>query len=143
MKPITTTECNTLLTSENCESLPVNRTGGVIESYWEPDEFERAFIAAGGSIVLRVHHTGHPPVSVHAKPPSGNPPAVTDPEALWEATAPMFANSLKFAEPFIRLAYFAGLQNAMKVERSAIERSAFAVSCLAVIQKILKSLKSS
>ena len=36
-------------------------------SRWQPDEGDRATIAAGGSILLRVYGNGHPPVSLMAR----------------------------------------------------------------------------
>ena len=60
---------------EDCVDLPACRvpspTGGVIVSCWQPDDEERAQIAAGAPVWLWVHSSVQPPVSLSPRSPFG------------------------------------------------------------------------
>jgi hypothetical protein len=68
MQPITFPEANRTFvkpegwTEEDCRPLPIQDTGEALVSCWQPDEFERARLAAGAPVRLTVYGRGHPPV---------------------------------------------------------------------------------
>jgi hypothetical protein len=72
MQPIDFPEANKTFTKpsamsdEECAPLRVQDTGEALVSCWQPDEAERARIAAGAPVRLRVIGRGHPPVMLEA-----------------------------------------------------------------------------
>lgn len=56
---------------DNCDSLPATMTTEpeiIIASFWRPTEEELALLNKGGSVVLHVWGTAHPPVALGVVP---------------------------------------------------------------------------
>lgn len=74
MNPIHTPDCNFRLlppsgeTEESVGTLHCRRTATGFTSYWQPDEFERQTLAAGGLVVLESFGSSHPPARLTASP---------------------------------------------------------------------------
>jgi hypothetical protein len=70
MQPIDFPEANRTftrpegMTDEECGPLRVCDTGEALQSVWQPDEADRAALAAGAPVVLSIFGRGHPVVSL-------------------------------------------------------------------------------
>jgi hypothetical protein len=74
----------TSMTDEECAPLRVHDTGGELVSCWQPTEEERAAIAAGAPVWLRIFGRGHPPVVLEVAPPFSVSDAATAPPPATE-----------------------------------------------------------